>query len=104
MLFAVVHFERCLMIRPATQAFLAAQVHYSTKWFNHAIDMGAAILVMSVALETYMYPAACMCNDIMTVNNVYARLRENVCQFILQSLIGHWSLIIDWTWSLVIGH
>ena len=77
-----VHFERCLLIRPATPAFLAAQVHYSTKWFNDAIDMGAAILVMSVALETYMYPAPCMCNDIMTVSKVYARLRENVRQII----------------------
>ena len=38
----------------ATQAFLAAQVHYAAKLFNDAINMEATILVMSVALEHYM--------------------------------------------------
>ena len=39
----------------SSQAFLAAQVHYACCWFNDGIDMGATILVMSVALEVCMF-------------------------------------------------
>ena len=45
---------RCPLIRAcnaSAQAFLAAQTHFATKWFNDGVEAGATILVMSAALE-----------------------------------------------------